>query len=175
MESLYEQPELPVKNGPPFWIYFSLDTVYLFIDVLKWMIEILQKWYFVTKIVLTYWEKIVVVIENFEIKSFKDSNSERSEEFLITECFFIRYNKLEQLEFKLEKIIGRGVSGGWAGWAIAHPVFDRIEGRGAPHYYLPTQFLVATYVPDWDLETCRKTCCLYKKFTSCCKEIYFTN
>ena len=22
----------------------------------------------------------------------------------------------------------RGVSGGWAGWAIAHPVFGRIEG-----------------------------------------------
>ena len=22
----------------------------------------------------------------------------------------------------------RGVSGEWAGWAIAHPVFDRIEG-----------------------------------------------
>ena len=42
----------------------------------------------------------------------------------------------------------RGVSGGWAEWAIAHPVFGRIEGdavrrhggRGAPHYYLPIQF-----------------------------------
>ena len=39
----------------------------------------------------------------------------------------------------------RGVS---CGWAIAHPVFGRIEsaagrrrgGSGAPHYYLPTQF-----------------------------------
>ena len=35
----------------------------------------------------------------------------------------------------------RGVSGGWAGWAIAHPVFGRIEGAagrrrgsGGPHY-----------------------------------------
>ena len=45
-------------------------------------------------------------------------------------------------------ICTRGVSGGWAGWAIAHPVFGRIEGTagrrrggsGASHYYLPTQF-----------------------------------
>ena len=39
------------------------------------------------------------------------SNSERSEQFLVTECFlyswkFLRYDKLERLEFKLEKIIG---------------------------------------------------------------------
>ena len=39
------------------------------------------------------------------------SNSERSEEFLVTEYFscslrFLIYNKLEQLEFKLEKNIG---------------------------------------------------------------------
>jgi hypothetical protein len=39
------------------------------------------------------------------------SNSERSEQVLVTECFltcpwrFLRSNKLEQLEFKLEKII----------------------------------------------------------------------
>ena len=26
------------------------------------------------------------------------------------------------------KCLGRGVSGRWAGWAIAHPVFGRIEG-----------------------------------------------
>ena len=40
------------------------------------------------------------------------SNSERSEEFLVTECFltcswrFLISNKLEQLKLKLEKIIG---------------------------------------------------------------------
>ena len=39
-------------------------------------------------------------------------NSERSEQFLVTECFltcfwrFMISNKLEQLEFKLENIIG---------------------------------------------------------------------
>ena len=39
-------------------------------------------------------------------------NSERSEQFLVTECFltcfwrFLVSNKLEQLEFKLEKTIG---------------------------------------------------------------------
>ena len=45
-----------------------------------------------------------------------------------------------------KKIAFRGVSGGWAGWEIAHPDFGRIE-RGAPHYYLPTQFSVTTYAP----------------------------
>ena len=40
------------------------------------------------------------------------SNSERSEQLLVTECFltysrrFLRSNKFEQLEFKLEKNIG---------------------------------------------------------------------
>ena len=40
------------------------------------------------------------------------SHSERSEQFLLTECFltcswrFLISNKLEQLEFKLEKIVG---------------------------------------------------------------------
>ena len=34
------------------------------------------------------------------------SNSERSEQFLVTECFFDWTNKLEQLEFNLEKNIG---------------------------------------------------------------------
>ena len=55
------------------------------------------------------WEKIVLVIE----KIFKIySNSESSEQFLVTECFltcswrFLIAKKLEQLEFKLEKIIG---------------------------------------------------------------------
>ena len=36
------------------------------------------------------------------------SNSERSDTILVTESFltFFRYDKLEELEFKLEKIIG---------------------------------------------------------------------
>ena len=28
----------------------------------------------------------------------------------------------------VSSIASRGVTGGWAGWAIAHPVFGRIEG-----------------------------------------------
>ena len=43
----------------------------------------------------------------------------------------------------------RDISGGLAVWAIAHPVFGRIEGAagrrrggsgGVPQYYVPTQF-----------------------------------
>ena len=53
----------------------------------------------------------------------------------------------------LQEICSRGVSGGWA---IAHPDFGRIEGpagrcrgtSGMLHYYLPTQFYVASYAPD---------------------------
>ena len=72
------------------------------------------------------WEKIVPVIEKnlwnsrlkaknlqkFEIARTICSNSERPEQFLVTECFlscswrFLRSNKLEQLEFNLAKIIG---------------------------------------------------------------------
>ena len=50
---------------------------------------------------------IVLVI--FEITRTIYSNSERSEQFLVTDCYSWRFlisNKLEQLEFKLEKIIG---------------------------------------------------------------------
>ena len=48
----------------------------------------------------------------FDITRTIYSNSERSEQFLVTECFltcswrFLTSYKLEQLEFKLEKIIG---------------------------------------------------------------------
>ena len=52
-------------------------------------------WYFVTKIVLTYCEKklVYVVIEKKKFKKFEItrticSNSERSEQLLVTECFF---------------------------------------------------------------------------------------
>ena len=48
----------------------------------------------------------------FEITRTIYSNSERSEQFMVTDCFLNLFlevshtNKLEQLEFKLEKIIG---------------------------------------------------------------------
>ena len=65
------------------------------------------------------WEKIVLAFEenfrnlglkarickNFEITRTIYSSSEKSEQFLVTECFFVS-KRLEQLEFKLEKIIG---------------------------------------------------------------------
>ena len=47
----------------------------------------------------------------FEITRTIYSNSERSEQFMVTECFFNLFlltpNKLEQSEFKMEKIIGK--------------------------------------------------------------------
>ena len=85
-----------------------------------------KKWYFVTKIVLTSCEKKLFKWsrKTFEIRGWRPridkifeitrticSNRERSEQFLVTECFFnlswrfLRSNKLEQLGFKLEKII----------------------------------------------------------------------
>ena len=83
--------------------------------------------YFITKIVLTYWEKKnVLVIEKtfgiwgwrprickiFEITRTIYSNSERSEQFLVKEWFlacswrFLISNRLEKLAFKLEKLLG---------------------------------------------------------------------
>ena len=63
-----------------------------------------NKWYFITKIVLTYCEKkIVLVIEknwrprickNFEITRTIYSNSERSEEFLGTLTFFLEISPI---------------------------------------------------------------------------------
>ena len=50
----------------------------------------------------------------------------------------------------------RDVGDGWAGWAIAHPGFKTSVNpistpRGGrlcpPHYYLPTQLQVSSYVP----------------------------
>ena len=58
------------------------------------------------------WRLKAKICKNFEITWTIYSNSERCEQFLGTECFstfswrFLRSNKLEQLEFKLEKIIG---------------------------------------------------------------------
>ena len=84
-------------------------------------------WYFVTKIVLTYCEKKLLVLEkNFWNSRLKAKNlqklfeitrtiylkSERSKQFLVTEGFFncswkfYIFDRLEQLGFKLEKNIG---------------------------------------------------------------------
>ena len=86
-----------------------------------------QQWYFVTKVVLTYsqkklfewsWKTFEIrgwrprICKCFEITRTIYSNSARSDQFLVTECFltcswrFLISNKLEQLIFKLEKIIG---------------------------------------------------------------------
>ena len=53
------------------------------------------------------------ISKKFQITWTIYSNSERSEQFLVKECLFKMFlvisqlpNKLEQLEFKLEKIIG---------------------------------------------------------------------
>ena len=51
------------------------------------------------------------ISKSFEITRMINSNSERSEQVLVTESFltcswrFVRYDELEQLEFKLEKNI----------------------------------------------------------------------
>ena len=64
------------------------------------------------------WEKIVLVIEkNFwnlrlkakNLQKIWDHNNNLFEQFLVTECFFnlfLRFNKLEHLEFELETILG---------------------------------------------------------------------
>ena len=83
-----------------------------------------EEWYFVTKIVQTYCEKNcssdigcsrpkAEYLQIFDITRRIYSNSEMSEEFLVTECFFLNCswrflisNKLQQLDFKLEKNIG---------------------------------------------------------------------
>ena len=69
------------------------------------------KWYFVTKIVLTYYEKKFIswsrkvfevqdwrqrIFKNFEITRTIYSNSERSEQFLVTECFFNLFLEVSQ-------------------------------------------------------------------------------
>ena len=76
--------------------------------------------YFVIKIVLVIEKKFCnsrLKAENLQkklisLEQFIQTVKGRSEQFLVTECFltcswrFLRSNELEQLEFKLEKIIG---------------------------------------------------------------------
>ena len=58
-----------------------------------------KKWYFVTKIVLTYCEKKLFYWsrKTFEITRTIHSNSERSEQFLVTECFFNLFLEFSQI------------------------------------------------------------------------------
>ena len=89
---LWRQPESALKHIP-----HLQDLQDLYLMTIPQVRAINQYWYFVTKIVLIYCEKkIVLVIEKnfwkickiFEITRTMYSNSERSEQFLVTECFF---------------------------------------------------------------------------------------
>ena len=71
------------------------------------------QWHFVTKKCSSDRETLLKFhAEGQEFAKILSSNSERSEKILVTECFlacswrFLISNKLEQLEFKLEKNIG---------------------------------------------------------------------
>ena len=56
------------------------------------------KWYFVTKIDLTICEKKLFMIEkDFEITRTIHSHSERSQQFLVTECFSNLYLEVSQI------------------------------------------------------------------------------
>ena len=67
-----------------------------------------NKWFFVTKIVQAYWEKKMFywLRKTFEIWGWRPricktraiySNSERSEQFLVTECFFKLFLKVSHI------------------------------------------------------------------------------
>ena len=77
-----------------------------------------KEWYFVTKIVLTYCEKKLFswsrktfeirgwwprICKKFEITRTIYSNSERSEQFLVTECFFNLFLEVSHIQ-KIRKI-----------------------------------------------------------------------
>ena len=102
------------------------------------------KWHFFTKIVLTYCEKknLLVIEKNFwsckifEISRTIYSNSERSEQLLVTECFltcswtFLMFNKLKQFKFNLGKIIGiykhAGKVGKFLFYGLMFPLFLKV-------------------------------------------------
>ena len=54
----------------------------------------------------------------------------------------------------LEKILtnNRGITGGWAGWAIANPVFGIIEGAGGQRWH--ATLLIAHQVFGSQLRPC---------------------
>ena len=97
-------------------MFFSIiRTVFFSILRTKYYVVVFQKWYFITKIVLIYCEKkcssdeeklLKIKAEGREFPKITItiySNSERSEQFVVTEWFSNLFNKLGQLEFKLEK------------------------------------------------------------------------
>ena len=90
--------------------YYSilvLLSLHFYFCRLKWLYlkEVFKKWYFVTKIVLTYCEKKLLKFEAegrefakmFDITRTIYSNSERSEQFLVTECFFNLFLEVSQI------------------------------------------------------------------------------
>ena len=102
------------------WVQFHSEAASFFKLSFHKLQVYVRKWYFVTKIVL--WEKNCSsdrekkfefrgwrprICNIFEITRTIYSNSERSEQFLVTECFFNLFlevsHKLEQLKFKLKK------------------------------------------------------------------------
>ena len=59
-----------------------------------------------------------------------------NQKFLLT-CRITKQTKLCEKNIYIFMIFVktcRGVSGGWAGWAIAHPVFGRIEGAAGQRW-----------------------------------------
>ena len=49
----------------------------------------------------------------------------------------------------------RGVTGGWAGWAIAHPGFDRIESRWEAAAHRIMYVLLAHLVLESYIDSCQ--------------------
>ena len=107
-------------------VYYIFKVSWLFtFSKVRWLFTVLQssnflhsksqlitKWYFVTKIILTYCEKKLFkwsrktfeirgwrprICKNFEITRTIYSNSERSDQLLVTECFFNLFLELPHI------------------------------------------------------------------------------
>ena len=87
-------------------------NLYASIILCKYSLFSFGKWYFVTKIVLTYCERKLFywLRKTFEIRGWRmkickffeitrtiHSNTERSEEFLVTKCFFNLFLEVSQI------------------------------------------------------------------------------
>ena len=94
------------------WIFVIAFTIWCNIDFPKISCCGAEIWYFVTKIVLTYCKKKLFywsrktfeirgwrprIFKIFEITRTIFSNSERSEQFLVTECFFNLFLEVSQI------------------------------------------------------------------------------
>ena len=83
-------PGSDYKNATTHFIHFSSLVTYYFSNNKKG--DASHEWYFVTKIVLTYCEKNFPSdrekLLKFEAEGREFTNSERSEQFLVTECVF---------------------------------------------------------------------------------------